>query len=782
MNNNIIWWKLSDACCRMFPMKNYLKVVLSSIVIFSIAIAITIIPTKGIWIYYGDFNVQQIPFYIHLHDLIRSGNLLGYDWCTDLGGSVIGCYSFYILGSPFFWLTIPFKSEAVPYLIPWINVIKYAVMSATAYAYLKRHTKTWAGAYMGALLFSFSGYCGAVLTYNHFHDVVAFFPLYLLCFEKCMEEKKRIGFILMTALMAIINYYFFFGEVVFLVIYFFCKRYEFKKIWRALYCGIIGVLLDVWYLIPATYYTLGNNRLSQTVQGYGLLSYSDSSMLLGIIKNTVMLSDLSGLNSMFNPAMSRVSGVGAYLPLFSIGGVIAYLIICKKNKDELTEYDKWPRRVLLVSVIFAAIPVLNQLFSALNAEYYARWYFMPILIMALVTGRVLEDALDTEKTLRPLMVGNYIVGIISAFFILCAVLPAKNDDGEWTLLGLLKNYEQLGCQIAFAILTFGALFFLLKFVFARLKKIETVCVIVWTACLATCVTMMVEGDILVENERANSYIEQGIKGAQNVELPESDDWYRIETEEDVYNYPMIWNRSCVTSFISTIPFSTIDFYAGLGLTRKVTSKLGITRVGARTLLGSKYYLIETQTPVEHIGHVEDVNDMTYFRKVGDTNGFDIYENLYFVPMGISFDEFVLEEDYVNSEASSSTRDKLLMKAIILDTDTALKYAQYMTQYPLANDSTVTLQMFKMEVEKRRESACTDFTATKDGFTAKAHMPKTNLLFFSVPYERGFKAYVDGVETQIEKADMGFMAILVPEGDHDIEFTYNVFSLPTIKNN
>ncbi|MCQ2520206.1 MAG: YfhO family protein, partial [Lachnospiraceae bacterium] len=226
-------------------------------IIFIITVLPFLIKYKGIWIYYGDFNVQQIPFYIHLHDVIRSGNIW-YDWGTDLGGSVVGCYSFYILGSPFFWLTIPFKSETVIYLLPWINALKYGVMALTSYLWLRRNTKSDIGAFAGAMLYTFSGYSGAVLVYNHFHDVCAFFPLWLLLFDRLMQEKRRIGFILMTGFMAILNYYFFVGEALFLIIYFFCRYFYdgnpgaikrgFARIGRALYCSVAGVLCAVWYL------------------------------------------------------------------------------------------------------------------------------------------------------------------------------------------------------------------------------------------------------------------------------------------------------------------------------------------------------------------------------------------------------------------------------------------------------------------------------------------------------------------------------------------------------
>ena len=45
---------------------------------------------KGYFIYYGDFVSQQLPFYWHANEVIRSGGLFGWDWYTDLGSSFEG--------------------------------------------------------------------------------------------------------------------------------------------------------------------------------------------------------------------------------------------------------------------------------------------------------------------------------------------------------------------------------------------------------------------------------------------------------------------------------------------------------------------------------------------------------------------------------------------------------------------------------------------------------------------------------------------------------------------
>ena len=71
---------------------------------------------KGYFLFYGDFNVQQVPFYKLAHEAVRSGSI-NWSFGTDLGTNFIGSYTFYLLGSPFFWLTLPFPTEFVPHLI-----------------------------------------------------------------------------------------------------------------------------------------------------------------------------------------------------------------------------------------------------------------------------------------------------------------------------------------------------------------------------------------------------------------------------------------------------------------------------------------------------------------------------------------------------------------------------------------------------------------------------------------------------------------------------------------
>ena len=138
-----------------------------------------IIWDKGYFIFYGDFNAQQIPFYKLAHAAVRNLDI-GWSFGTDLGSNFVSSYSFYLLGSPFFWLTIPFPNDFVPHLMGPLLILKFSFASLTAYAYITRFVKNKNYAVLGAFMYAFSGFSVYNIFFNHFHEAIIFFPLLLL--------------------------------------------------------------------------------------------------------------------------------------------------------------------------------------------------------------------------------------------------------------------------------------------------------------------------------------------------------------------------------------------------------------------------------------------------------------------------------------------------------------------------------------------------------------------------------------------------------------------------
>ena len=243
----------------------------------------------GRFLFYGDFNVQQVPFYRLAHDAVRAGEF-GWNYKTDLGVNFIGSYSFYLLGSPFFWLTIPFPSQWVQYLMGPLLILKFACASLTAYVYLHRYTKNGDTALIGAILYAFSGFSVYNIFFNHFHEAIITFPLLLAALDEYMVRRRRGLFALAVAFCCLVNYYFFVGQVTFTVIYFVIRmasgswRIRFPDFLLLALEAVLGLGISCVLLIPSVLAVVQNTRTWNIINGWSAVLYNKNQRYLHILE------------------------------------------------------------------------------------------------------------------------------------------------------------------------------------------------------------------------------------------------------------------------------------------------------------------------------------------------------------------------------------------------------------------------------------------------------------------------------------------------------------------
>ena len=64
-----------------------------------------------------------------------------------------------------------------------------------------------------------------------------------------------------------------------------------------------------------------------------------------------------------------------------------------------------------------------------------------------------------------------------------------------------------------------------------------------------------------------------------------------------------------------------------------------------------------------------------------------------------------------------------------------------------------------------------FKFVNNGFNAKIDVSKDTLVLYTVPYDKGWKAFVNKKEVKIEKVDNGLMAVKINKGINNIKFIY-----------
>ena len=67
--------------------------------------------------------------------------------------------------------------------------------------------------------------------------------------------------------------------------------------------------------------------------------------------------------------------------------------------------------------------------------------------------------------------------------------------------------------------------------------------------------------------------------------------------------------------------------------------------------------------------------------------------------------------------------------------------------------------------------------SSEKITGSISVDKSKLLALSIPYQKGWTAYVDGKEVSIQKVNLMYSGLFLEPGDHDIKL---VFKRPGIK--
>ena len=726
----------------------------------------------GFFHYAGDFNSQQISFYRYMNGFIKgagypdgltsvNGHSLPtntFSWATDLGSGAMNAYSFYLYGSPFFWFSLLFPQGWLPYLMVPLLVLKFAVAGGGAYQYLRRYVRNANYAVLGACLYAFSGFAVYNVFFNHFVDVVALFPWMLWALDEAIYEKRHGLFAFWVAVNLLNNYFFFAGQVVFLVIYFVCKvstgecRLTPKLFGHLAFESILGVAMGCLLIWPALLSLLQNPRTIDLSSGWGFLTYSHVQQYLAILLSWILPPDSPYMTSIWSEGIIKWTSMSAYLPLCSLAGALAFWR-AKKGDSQ--------KRIVAVCAVCALVPVLNSAFYMLNSSYYARWYYMPVLILCAMTVQAWEDP---EIELDAPAKG---IGWLMLATLVFAVVPVLDSStGEWSL-GVLKNPGQFAAVLGFGL---GGLL-VYRFLCTRWRgeKIfarRMLAAVLAFACLFSIVHIGIgkfgqwytDSDLVEQDNNALKL---------KADLPEGD--WRIDTYKTHDNLGLWLDKSCLQYFGSTAAPSILSFYPALGVKRDVRSEPELSNYALRGLLSVKYLI----TTPEHQEEFESEADSGW-EHYETMDGFVLYENTNYVPMGFTYDHYITEETYENS--MTSTRSNLLMRALVLSDEDVEKYGKYLTELPDDKLYDLYYETYVSDCSDRRANACSAFQMTNSGFSAEISLDKDNLVFFAVPYDDGFTAYVNGEEREVVEVDQGLMAVLCPAGTSTIDFVYEADGL------
>lgn len=735
-----------------YPLQAFLLNLITAAVCFGIFVIIN----GGRFAVAGDFNVQQIPFAMHANDAVKSGRVF-WDWSLDLGSSFIGGMTFYLLGNPSFWLSLLFPSDAFIFIVGWIYVLKYAFAGLTAFYWLRRHIRSGRSAVIASMLYAFSGYMHEDLLFYHFHDVVMLFPLLLLTLDMLIEEDRHGPFIFAVTLNVLVNYFFFPGEVIFLAAYFILRHVMDggRKVWRRLpYIfaeGIIGCMIGALLLLPSAIFVMQNPRVKFDYVGSNSLVFGADRYLF-ILKSMIfpgeVMSDHSALIS------HNFASCAAYLPMVGMVFVIAFLIMKQYRRH-------WITRMLKFCLVMAVIPIFNASFSMFAGLYY-RWYYMPVLLFALASGIVL-DHLETEREVfeypspsdTAVSKATIIWIAVTAFFIAFLAFVPWNSQGEskifradlfaaWSCVSL--SGTMLTWILATQIRLRGKRGYIHRLIGAG--------VILYGA--GTLIAAIALYNVANVEDARHLHDRIVTSGA----MPDPSPSYRYTNRDNpetlTHGYPASAN------FCSTVQGSIFRFYESLGLKRDVKSP--DAPEGLMELISAAYTYETSERKDEEALVVIDGRYRKYY----------IYLDEDIPPIGFTYDSYITESEF--ESITEENKCAVMLRTLVIPDGKEEAVADVLAHLDIGEAEKMGIADIPELGRSHLDECAADAVRTKDSYSVTIDSSADKYAFFSIPNDSGWRAYVDGEESEIIDVN-GFMAVRIAAGSNRIELKYAVPGLP-----
>ena len=665
---------------------------------------------KGLFFIGSDFNLQQMIFGEVMNYSLKEGSYL-WTWFNDLGSDFIGTFSFYNLFSPFNVFTYLFPARWYPYLCSFLTIVKFGVGGLTSYLFLKRYVKNKKLVLLGSLLYSFSGFQFTNMLF-HFYDSVVLFPLLLYALDNLIYDNRKGYFALTVSLLAFTNWFMFIGEVVFVVIYYIvkviCKSYVFdlKKFFNILLEGVLGTLLASVVLVPSLFFTISNPRISNSFTLSSSLKYSSLINYIEIFRAFFFPSEVMTPRAYLDTA--NYASVDLYLPF--VGSVLAISYSISKKKS-------WISILMFTCIFFMLVPILNSSFFLFTTSYYARWFYMPTLVLALLSIKCIEENISIKSgtIISFLSLG---VMILSYF-----VLKYRYPEVEY-----IHDIKYLIMMISFMIINLVILILIYKSK-NRLKYLF-IFTILFVGIWSNYSIYKYRCNSLEYNKRYYNYI-------HSYKEIKFDDLVRTNSFTGCFsNQGIIFKNGNLLSFNTNMEGSAFEFYNSVDYQRLVSTSI-LVDSPLNQFLSVKYFISCTD---------EGKDDYKLYK---DTKNYKIYLNDNYKEMGFVFNKYISNKEFL--EKSTEEKYNIINSMIILDDEQITKYKDYYNE-----DVKVNSNKFKF---------------INNGFISDIDVSKDTLVLYSVPYDKGWKAFNNGREVEIENVDNGMMAIKINKGMNNVKFTY-----------
>lgn len=687
----------------------------------------------------SDLEAQYIYLFYYLKDVLSNSASLEYSFFKGLGGGMIGTF-YYYLSSPLNFLVYFVKKSEIHNFITFLILFKIGICSLNMYFYLE--SKKIKNLYKVILSFSY-----ALMNYNLMYyfnimylDVIALAPIVILGLERLIEQDKKTLYMLTLLYCIISNYYLSYMLCLFCLIYFlyrlyinfenYDKKQLFHKIKIFVLASIIPVLLSSFVLIPVLGELLNVKRYP--------VSHSS------ILKNISRF--LYGLSMIKQDGIIKYEVPNVFSSYFLL---ILFLLSFSSKKKKVVKANL----VVTLIFIFSMLSYVGWYIWHLSIPklFLHRFCFLLVLFQIIVVSNFLEEKKEITKK-QQIVIGGILVGnfIVSRSFI---------DDNNF-LYSLFINIFFIISNLIF-----------IGFVNYKCKTYDIAFIVV-----------VIIG--FYNNVNSNFYLNSykySYKELQSVCTIIPDSNYRVAGYIDSsLNEMFFCKNSRIAFFWSTNQKNFMKFVTDSGYLKTSTSVFdNKNNFFINTLVGVKYwyerignkFIVNKNKDALQLGFMVNYNDISL-----DNSSVLNYQNSILKALGY-------DKIFSIKKISQVQLDLIKGKKIYFEKDGVLISNQnYYEKLPikkkniLINNDFIYAGFLDEEkynniINDLKNNQLSNIKISKNYLSGTIEVEDKKILLLTIPYDKNFKVYVDGKESEYSEILDTFIGIPLTEGKHVIKIKY-----------
>lgn len=707
------------------------------------------------------------PWLVHLSDYIKNNGVPTWSFAQGMGQNVFPLW----LGDVFSdTIMLLFSKDRLPYMLAIMEILKIFLAGMVFFKYLTELKVSRFTASLGGYLFAFCGYIILGGCWTIFSVEALYVALILYGFERWMNRGKILWFVLGIAALAFLQPFLLFPYTIFLGCYI-LVRYNDEKgdqwqkfplfLAKTIGLAIVAVAISSYQLFPDMLQYIESPRVGGDAT---LIDNLKAQPAFGITDSTLRFtttfrafgSDMLGTGSEFKGWQNYLEA-----PLFYCG--ILCLVVFPQAFVAFTKKQR------ITWGVFAALftlpiffPYFRYIFWAFSGNYFRAYSFVVVLLLLMLTARGLDHILKTKK------INMTVLGVTVGVLLLLLFTPSPSFE---------QNISQgmRSTSTLLILLYTGVLLAYTKWNNQRNTSIAALVLICMAEAIFYSSTTINDRDAITGKElkEKTGYNDYTLEGLSYLKARDNG-FYRVN--KNFQSGPAIhtsYNDAKVQGFFGTTSyhsFNQINYVRFLGIMGVVNPKdefqtRWIKGLGERPLLlsiaGVKYMLAKSPDPgLKMFGY----DSLTKFNDVV------VLRNNYAQPLGVVYDKGMDEHSF--KQLSNNQKDIYLFRGCVVDSgDNEL--ASAIGKYTIADTpATTTLNLYYQSAQDLAKKSLKITKFREDHINGEVTTSSPNVLFFSIPYDEGWKAMVNGKESKIHRVNCGFVGLLLPAGKNtvDLKFT------------